>query len=87
MKCENLQLNLSVYLDDCLTEGEHAEIENHLPHCPLCRQKLADFQSMRNDLRILRRPALSDNLLIQSKVELHRKHNLKSRSEVFLNLL
>jgi len=84
MKCENLQLNLSVYLDDCLTEGEHAEIENHLPHCPLCRQKLADFQSMRNDLRILRRPALSDNLLNSIKSRIAQETQSKKPERVFL---
>lgn len=64
MNCENLQFNLSIYFDDVLTVEERAAIEEHLPRCPLCRQKLADFQSLRNDLRVLPRPALPNNLLI-----------------------
>ncbi len=70
MKCENLQLNLSVYLDDILKSEERAAIDEHLPRCPLCRQKLADFQAIRMDLRGLPRPELSNNLLVamQSRV-------------------
>ena len=64
MKCENLQLNLPVYLDDILTIEERATVDEHLPHCPLCRQKLADFQALRMDLRVLQRPELPNDLLV-----------------------
>ncbi|MBA2494000.1 MAG: zf-HC2 domain-containing protein [Acidobacteria bacterium] len=64
MKCENLQLNLSVYLDDILTGEERATLDEHLARCPLCRQKLADFQILRRDLHILPRPELSNNLMM-----------------------
>jgi hypothetical protein len=63
MKCENIQFNLSVYTDDILTTQECAAIEEHLPHCPLCRQKLSDFQTIRNDLRILPRAVMPNDLL------------------------
>ena len=67
MKCEDLQLNLSTYLDDILTEEERATVDEHLVRCPLCRQKLADFQVLRNNLRSLPRPALSNDLLISMR--------------------
>lgn len=63
MKCEDLQLNLSTYLDDILTAEERSIVDEHLARCPLCRQKLADFQVLRNSLRSLPRPALSKDLL------------------------
>ena len=63
MKCENLQFNLSVYLDDCLIEDERALVDRHLAQCPLCRQKLADFQSLRADLRSLSRPEMPIDVL------------------------
>lgn len=63
MKCENLQFNLPVYFDDCLIEEERAGIDEHLAQCPLCRQKLADFQSLRANLRSLSRPVMPDTLL------------------------
>jgi len=64
MKCENLQFNLSVYLDDCLIGQERAIVDEHLARCPLCRQKLADFQVLRNTLRVLPRPELPGDWLV-----------------------
>jgi len=64
MKCENIQFNLSVYADDILTANERAAVDAHLPQCPLCRQKLSDFQQLRQDLRILARPPLPADLLL-----------------------
>ncbi len=63
MKCENLQFNLSAYLDDVLIEDERASVKKHLAQCPLCRQKLADLQVLRADLRALTRPEMPFNVL------------------------
>lgn len=70
MKCENLQFNLSIYLDDCLSETERAVVDEHLAQCPLCRQKLSDFQFLRGGLRSLARPELPLDALtsIRSRV-------------------
>ncbi|MBA3335652.1 MAG: zf-HC2 domain-containing protein [Acidobacteria bacterium] len=84
MKCENLQLNLSIYLDDYLTEPERAEIENHLPLCPLCRQKLVDFQSARNDLRVLSRPTISANVLSSIRTRIALETQTKQPELIFL---
>lgn len=64
MKCEDLQLSLSTYPDDILTGGERAAVNEHLSRCPLCRQKLADLQTLRNNLRVLSRPPLPPDLLV-----------------------
>lgn len=63
MNCENLQFNLSIYLDDVLTDEERAATDEHLARCPLCRQKLSDFQALQRDLRMMPRPVLSNELL------------------------
>lgn len=63
MKCENLQFNLSLYSDDFLSDVERALTDAHLSQCPLCRQKLADFQSLRNGLRALARPEIPSYLM------------------------
>ncbi len=62
MKCENIQFNLSVYADEVLTGEERATTDAHLACCPLCRQKLSEFQSLRNDLRVLPRAAMPVDL-------------------------
>lgn len=64
MKCENIQFNLSVYLDDILTNEERGTVERHLAQCPLCRQSADDYQTLRRDLRVLERPPLSPDLLV-----------------------
>lgn len=63
MFCENLQFNLSLYSEDALTGEERAALDEHLAQCPLCRQKLADFQALRHSLRVMPRPEFSNELM------------------------
>ena len=50
MMCEDLQFNLPVYFDGILTIGERAAVDEHLVCCPLCRQKLSEYQTLRRNL-------------------------------------
>ncbi|MEK7855692.1 MAG: zf-HC2 domain-containing protein, partial [Acidobacteriota bacterium] len=59
MKCRDLQFILPLYSDNVLTEEELSMAERHIDSCPVCRQKLADFQDIRNGLRGVRKPAFS----------------------------
>lgn len=63
MKCEDLQFNLPLYTDDVLNADERGALDAHLAMCPLCRQKLADFQTLRNSLRAFSRPEISAQTL------------------------
>jgi hypothetical protein len=63
MKCESLQLNLSLYLDSILSGEERAIVDEHLNECPICRQKLSDFQELRQSLRVLPRPGVPADVL------------------------
>lgn len=63
MKCEELQFNIAVYLDDILSADDLAQTDAHLHQCPLCRQKLADYHSVKNELRVLTRPEIPAELL------------------------
>ncbi len=84
MKCENLQFNLSIYLDECLNEGERALVERHLAQCPLCRQKLADFQALRINLRTLPRPELPSDLLTAMRSSVAESVEIKKRKSFFI---
>ena len=42
-KCEEIQFDLPLYSDGSLDSAERAVIDEHLPECPLCRQKLSEF--------------------------------------------
>lgn len=80
MKCENLQLNLPVYFDDVLNESERADVETHLAQCPLCRQKSADFQSLRNNLHNLARPSLNSERLTAMRNRVAHESELRQES-------
>ncbi len=68
MKCENLQFNLSLYIDNILNDEERAVVDKHLAQCPLCRQKLDDFAALRQSLRrISQTPAMPKDLLASVK--------------------
>jgi hypothetical protein len=63
MKCESLQFDLPLYLDDVVTEEKRAAIDAHLPTCPLCRVKLDEYRALRNELRHSPVPEISAELL------------------------
>jgi hypothetical protein len=58
MKCQDIQIDLPLYFDDVLGSARLTEIDEHLGSCPLCRQKISEFQAIRNGLRSLDRPSI-----------------------------
>ena len=50
-KCEELQFDLPLYYDGSLNADERAAVDAHLPECPLCRQKLSEFEELSLGLR------------------------------------
>lgn len=64
MSCKDLQEAIALYADgDTLEENVRARLDAHLVACPLCRVRLAEFQTLQNDLRVLTRPAMPADLL------------------------
>ena len=63
MKCSEVKTNLPLYSDDILTFAERAELDSHLDTCPLCRQSVSEFQTIKNALRSLSRPRFSEDAL------------------------
>lgn len=70
MKCQDLQHELPLYSDNTLSENEAVMMDQHLDVCPLCRQRLAEIQDIKNSLRALPRPSISASMLgsIRAKV-------------------
>lgn len=66
MKCESLQFNLSLYIDNILTNDEQALVDTHLAQCPLCRQKLDDFRALRQSLKQISQEAPMPKSLLAS---------------------
>src|SRR5215213_8834900 len=64
MSCKDLQEAIAFYADgDTLEENVRARLDAHLVTCPLCRARVAEFQTLQNDLRVLSRPAMPADLL------------------------
>ena len=60
-KCEELQFDLPLYFDGSLNAEERSAVDSHLPHCPLCRQKLSEFEELSFGLKAIPAfPAPSD---------------------------
>jgi hypothetical protein len=62
MKCESIQLDIPLYMDNVLSGEERSRVDGHIGECSDCRQKLVDFQEMGYDLRALARPSIPDAL-------------------------
>ncbi|HEY0048988.1 MAG TPA: zf-HC2 domain-containing protein [Pyrinomonadaceae bacterium] len=64
MSCKDLQEAIALYADgDTLEENARARLDAHLVACPPCRVRVAEFQTLQNDLRVLSRPAMPADLL------------------------
>ena len=84
MRCEDLQFNLSLYADNDLAKDEQAVLDEHLIHCPPCRVRLSELQALRNDLRIMPRPAVPADLLYSVRSAV--RDEIVSPRRNFLNL-
>ena len=66
MKCSDLQINLSLYADGFLSDGDSLSVKGHLELCPLCRERYSEYREIRNGLGRLARPisspALKENI-------------------------
>jgi len=62
MRCEEIQPNLPLYLDNVLEANEREAVESHLPTCPLCRAELSDYREIRLSLGRLEMPSIPDGL-------------------------
>jgi len=62
-KCEEIQFDLPLYSDGSLDAAERAAIDAHLPECPLCRQKLSEFELLSLGLRSVPRHSASDEIV------------------------
>jgi len=63
MRCSDVKSDLPLYSDDILNAAERAALDAHLDTCPLCRQAVSEYQEVKNGLRSLARPAMSEDFL------------------------
>jgi hypothetical protein len=83
MKCKDYQFILPLYSDDVLSGDELTGLSAHLVQCPLCRQKLADYQELRNGFRALARPEYAAASVDALRGKISGRLGVKSRAPLF----
>ncbi|MGD9562299.1 MAG: anti-sigma factor [Pyrinomonadaceae bacterium] len=86
MKCRDLQFILPLYPDDVLGEAEQTAIAKHMDSCPVCRQKLADLQEIRNNFRAAPRPQLTPIALSALRRNVASRLEASSGRQMFQNI-
>ena len=62
-KCEEIKFDLPLYFDGSLNADERGAIDGHLPECPLCRQKLSEFEDLYSSLSSMPRHSAPSDLV------------------------
>ena len=63
MKCREVRGELHEMVDETIDSVRSGLISDHLARCPLCRAELSAINLVRQDLRSIRRPEISDAAL------------------------
>jgi anti-sigma factor RsiW len=82
-KCEELQFDLPLYFDGSLETAERSTIDAHLPECPLCRQKLSEFQELSTGLKAIPRFSAPENLIEAIRASVAAQFSFVSNSPTF----
>ncbi len=83
MKCSDIQIELAVYFDDILDQGERGMVDSHLAACPLCRARLAELQDNRTILRTAARVTPDDSLIASIRAAVGRTLSPQHPSPAF----
>ena len=79
MTCPRTE-DLSAFADRELSAREHAELEQHLLTCPVCRTQLDAFRALSHDLAALPSPTLGFDLAAQLQQRLPQRQDRPRRA-------
>lgn len=82
-KCEELQFDLPLFFDGSLNAEERSAIDLHLPECPLCRQKLSEFEELSMGLKAIPRFAVPEALVDAIRTSVATRLSSTSTSPAF----
>lgn len=82
-RCEELQFDLPLYFDGSLSADERSSIDEHLPECPLCRQKLSEFEDLSLSLRSIPRFSAPEDLVCEIRAALAGRLSATAASPAF----
>lgn len=89
MNCSSAQKLMSPFIDSMVTVEETERLELHLSVCQPCRRQLQTFVSMRSLLARIEKPALPEDMVLETRVKLshERNRNFLVRFENRLNYI
>lgn len=85
--CDKVQKLMSPFIDSMVTPAEAERVEAHVSMCQPCRRQLQSLISMRSLLTRMEKPAVPEDLILESRVRLshERNKNLLVRLETRFN--
>jgi anti-sigma factor RsiW len=87
MKCKNAVLVLPAYLDHCLSQGQEAEVREHLDLCPSCREEVRSLSDAWDILGVLEPIQLSPDFRARFWAKVRREENTGAgRDGIFARL-
>jgi hypothetical protein len=73
--CTRVQKLMSPFIDSMVTPSEAERVEDHVSTCEPCRRQLQSLVSMRNVLTRMEKPAVPEDLILESRVRLSHERN------------
>src|SRR5262245_60263725 len=73
--CDKVQKLISPFIDSMVTTAEAEQVQVHVFSCEPCRRQLQSMISMRSLLTRIEKPAIPEELMLESRVRLSRERN------------
>ncbi len=75
LDCSSAQKLMSPFIDSMATAGEVESLELHVSVCPPCQRQLQSFKSVRSLLARMERPAVPEDMVLETRVRLSHERN------------
>src|SRR5215467_11034227 len=75
LDCSSAQKLMSPFIDSMVSSAEAEQLELHVQSCQPCRRQLQSYKSMRSLLARVEKPAVPDDIVLESRVKLSQERH------------
>ena len=75
LDCSSPQKLMSPFIDSMVTRVEAEDLELHVAVCQPCRRQLQSYKSMRSLLAVIDKPAVPEDMVLETRVKLSKARN------------
>ena len=75
LDCSSAQKLMSPFIDSMVTRVEAEDLELHVAVCQPCRRQLQSYKSMRSLLAVIDKPAVPEDMVLETRVKLSKARN------------